>query len=626
MSDTTYVDYVAPAVNAEWLNEINDHVWHDTPVAGASVHSANVIANTPAATISSTTVQGAINEIVSDLSASDGSSLVGFLQNKTGTVASTVQQQLSEIYSLTQWGAASDGVTDDTIKVQAAITAIGTSYVTLVISAPTKISGNLTFGAFTELRFENDGKLIGTSGTEVIQIQRQIVAGPRTCFSNCAPIGTNGMTVLPEWFGGAGDGITDDKVAIQKAIDFIKNTGGVVQFDARTYAMSANVNIGTGLSGSTGQNTILQGKGQNSTKLMTTAATATAIQILGASGTSLAGISIRDLSITKSVAGTGGYGVYAQYTAMLKLRDVQVSGYLLGVGLLRATNTLAERVLVNFSGSANNWRGFDLNGGGTGAGGNASSVFRDCYVDGTGASGAGSIGFYAYGAYVSDLLFDACETTTVGIGFEFDCAASVETGNEDVQMINCRADMIKTYGVYINQAGASGAPSSMFHIIGGWFNHASNLAESDSIYLNQCRGVVIKGVQFVCFANYAYTYHVKMVSCTNIIVSECLFTDMKYGVYATSSGYCQITANRFYCQSGRSANNFIMMSGAARAMVTDNIFDGYANNAVTFDGTSSGCGLVGNCANVTNITSRFVNSGGGPVGGADGSTGLNSGV
>ena len=34
MSDTTYVDYVAPAVSAEWLNEINDHVWHDTPVIG----------------------------------------------------------------------------------------------------------------------------------------------------------------------------------------------------------------------------------------------------------------------------------------------------------------------------------------------------------------------------------------------------------------------------------------------------------------------------------------------------------------------------------------------------------------------------------------------------------------
>lgn len=29
MSDTTYIDYVTPAVNAEWLNEINDHVvWY----------------------------------------------------------------------------------------------------------------------------------------------------------------------------------------------------------------------------------------------------------------------------------------------------------------------------------------------------------------------------------------------------------------------------------------------------------------------------------------------------------------------------------------------------------------------------------------------------------------------
>ena len=54
MSNTTYVDYTTPTVNAAWLNEINDHVWHNTPVMGVTVHDASVIKNTPARTIAST--------------------------------------------------------------------------------------------------------------------------------------------------------------------------------------------------------------------------------------------------------------------------------------------------------------------------------------------------------------------------------------------------------------------------------------------------------------------------------------------------------------------------------------------------------------------------------------------
>lgn len=67
MSDTTYVDFVAPAVNAEWLNEINDHVWHDTPVSGLTVHNANVIGFTPSMDLSSTNVQDVINELNSKI-------------------------------------------------------------------------------------------------------------------------------------------------------------------------------------------------------------------------------------------------------------------------------------------------------------------------------------------------------------------------------------------------------------------------------------------------------------------------------------------------------------------------------------------------------------------------------
>lgn len=63
MSDTTFVSG-STVIQATWLNDINDHVYNNTPISPATtVHPASVIANTPAGTIAATTVQAAIDEL-----------------------------------------------------------------------------------------------------------------------------------------------------------------------------------------------------------------------------------------------------------------------------------------------------------------------------------------------------------------------------------------------------------------------------------------------------------------------------------------------------------------------------------------------------------------------------------
>lgn len=534
----------------------------------------------------------------------------------TGGVTTNVEAKLAQTISLKDFGAVCNGLIDDTAAVQAAIAYVFTDNATLIVPGPTLVSANLTFAQATQLQFQNGGKFVGVAGTEVITLQRAPVADIQQIFQNCDSYSTVGMTVYPEWFGAVKDGSTDDRAAFQSALRFLRNVGGLIQLQAGFYAVSDRISIDY-------NNMTIQGAGNNTSWIKVTGANKNGVVVNGVAGTPIRNIMLRDFSVILATVATGAsIGIFLNYTVFAIVERIQVQDFIVGVSMEGATNSQITKVGATYTGGATNgFIGFNIYGGASGAtAANASSILKDCYASGTPAL-TGQIGFKLYGSYMSDVQLDTCETALTNYGYFVDYSTAPNY-NVDIIIRNPIVDRFYIQGILVNALPSNG----ILQIIGGYSNPDTLGAAAQNIYLASCFGAVnVVGHEFMALTNTIYTDGFYANNCTGLTVSGCVFSMLNKGVYMNSCGYSVIANNVFRGSNPSAFTKMIEIIGGARVMVNGNSFDG-ATQGVIIDATSDGCGIVNNTANVATVATRYTNSGTNPVGGATGSTGLNSGV
>ena len=102
--------------------------------------------------VTAASVDDIVEEVRTELAASSGSSLVGFLQSGSGATARTTQAKLRDVVHVRDFGAVGDGVTDDTAALANAFAAAAGNQLSLEQGKTYKVTAALTMSPNTTLQ------------------------------------------------------------------------------------------------------------------------------------------------------------------------------------------------------------------------------------------------------------------------------------------------------------------------------------------------------------------------------------------------------------------------------------------------------------------------------------------
>jgi hypothetical protein len=198
-----------------------------------------------------------------------------------------------------------------------AVAAIGSDQKVLLIPNTQTLTGNLTIPSNITLLILQGGAIVAPSGSNyTLTINGSLVAGLYQIFYGFSPenitFGAGSVDkVYPQWWGAKGDGITDDYLAIQSAINSVKSIGGIVFFtpnEGSSWAIGSTLVIDKpiALIGSGAGSYENEGYFTPSTLIKWIGSAGGTMLVIGDGITAIAGVSIKNIAFDgQKIATTG---------------------------------------------------------------------------------------------------------------------------------------------------------------------------------------------------------------------------------------------------------------------------------------------------------------------------------
>lgn len=244
-----------------------------------------------------------------------------------------------------------------------------------------------------------------------------------------------------KWFGAKGDGVTDDTVAIQKALDYVRDKGGgIIYFPDGKYMLYERLYIYTG--------TTLQGQSKTNTILLQNKLERPHIQAWD-----VADVTINDMlfdgqnkgggiSIRLTYPDDGRPAGYPENSRNIHFARIRIQNIIVNNGM-----TIQRAIMSTFTdvrtSKVRDGYGMSFMSGGT------SLVLTACYASSSGKSG---IRLHR----ISYSTLNSCASEYAPVGFEAD---------------NCQAIVLNACGSEVNDSDGSGDPNKAglgFLVIGGY--------------------------------------------------------------------------------------------------------------------------------------------------------------
>jgi parallel beta-helix repeat protein len=384
-------------------------------------------------------------------------------------------------------------------------------------------------------------------------------------------------------FGAVGDGISDDTVAIQNAI----NAHGKVYVPPGIYRVSSTITLTESYSGligdaqmpfiyrvnpSTGPTIKITASGTNLNEFTEVAniafwhctipgtvdpGIAPNTRPIYPTNPASTGATIACITIDGSPVGVGTTNPANPAVQRTIVRNIRVIGWGLGVYVGPSVNTLLHRIFVeNHTDWTSSNSGITINNKYIGYYFNCTPVtvsgispmasieIDNCLVNGNfGPTSANSFGFYASGTDLRDIFFTNCETAGGNYGFYIE--GSGYDWNWDIHIIRPIVDAFKLHGIVLKNLQGPSCAS----IIGGYVIRDPSGSGSDglpgAILLENCDGCYIgSGIHVLGFtSNDSNDDGIRLYNSTSNTITGIKVVNCRYGISVDDSSLNIISNN-----------------------------------------------------------------------------------